>query len=532
MDLRRQIVIVRARFPLFVLSVVLAAGAALVLSNLQPKIYQAKATLIVGQSLTGTSPDYNQLLASQRLSATFAAIATTRPVLEGVIHDLGLDMAADDLRAHVVAEAPVDSTLVTITVQDQDPALAASIANGVANGLIAVSPAIQGRTAELQASIEDDLKATQEQIATTQARVEVLASLTAPTAAQAGELSTLEGRLVSLRSTFTTLLGFSSGNATNQISVIEPAITPDGPVSPRTLLNVVLAALLGLVLSVGIALLVEFVRDPIKDSDDVEATLGASTLGAISRMRGEGGRSPIYQLATLLYPRSAAAEAYRTLRTNIEFASVDAPLRNLLVTSASPGEGKTVTACNLAVAFAQAGRRVLLIDADLRRPGVHVLFDLPNTQGLTSLLSSDERGVEAVAQTTEQGNLRVLTTGPLPPNPAELLGSERMRTVLERLAAGVDLMVFDSPPLRAVADAAILSSFADGTVFVVDASVSRRRAVRQGREALARAGARVLGVVLNRITGAARADHVGYYGVYGAKEEEQGGATKVGRQPG
>ncbi len=250
---------------------------------------------------------------------------------------------------------------------------------------------------------------------------------------------------------------------------------------------------------------------------------GLSTLGAIFRMKGDRARSEIYRLAALLYPRSGASEAYRTLRTNIEFASVDAPIRTLLVTSSVPGEGKTVTAANLAIVFAQAGRRVLLVDADLRKPGVHPLFDLPNAHGLTTLLRSDEADLDAIAHPTEQANLRVLTTGPLPPNPAELMGSQRMRTVLERLKASADLVVFDSPPLQAVTDAAILSSFLDGTLFVIDAGHSRRRAVRLAREALARAGANVLGVALNRIPARADSDYASYYGGY--HEFGSGGQT-------
>jgi capsular exopolysaccharide synthesis family protein len=533
-DLRRQIGIVRTWFPLFVISVVLATGAAFIFSSLQPKIYEAEATLIVGQSLTDASPDINQLLVSQRLSTTYATVATRRPNLQAVIDDLGLDTTVEELGRQVVAEAPVDSTLVTITVQDQDPALAAAIANGIADGLISLSPAIQGRTAELQASIEEDLSATQDQISDTQARVEELTGMAERTPEQEAELATLEGRLVSLRATYTTLLGFSTGNATNQLSIIEPAVAPKVPVGPRVLLNVALAAVLGLVLAVAIALMIELVRDPIKDSDDVEATLGVSTLGAVGRMRAEGGRSQIYQLATLLYPRSAAAEAFRTLRTNIEFAAVDAPVRTLLVTSSSPGEGKTVMACNLAVAFAQSGKSVLLVDADLRKPGVHQLFDLPNAQGLTSLLRNEEVGLDAVAQGTEQGNLRVITTGSLPPNPAELLGSQRMRALLDRMLSEFDLVVFDSPPLRAVADAAILSSFLDGTVFVVDTNSSRRRAVRQGRDALSRAGAHVLGVVLNRISGVGRTSYGGYYVAYGLDEQKRASraSEEPGRQPG
>ena len=510
MDLRRQIAIVRAWLPLLVASVVLAAGVAFAVSSQLPKSYEAKATLIVGQSLSAVSPDYNQILVSQRLSATYAAVAKTRPTLGSVIQRLGLGVTSDELAQRIRVDAPLDSTLLTITAQDADPSRAAAIANALAQQLIAASPAIQGRQAEFLASINADLTATQDQVRTTQAQVEALSGLPERTAAQDAELATLEGRLVSLRSTYATLLSFSSSNASNLLSVIEPAVAPIAPVSPKPLLNTLLAAVLGLLLAVGVAFVAEYLDDSIKDSEQVQEVAGLSTLGAIVRMKGDRARSEIYRLAALLYPRSGVAEAYRTLRTNIEFASLDEPIRTLLVTSSIPGEGKTTTAANLAVVFAQAGRRVLLVDADLRKPGVHLVFDLTNGHGLTTLLRSDEVRLDAIAQTTEQENLRILTTGPLPPNPAELLGSQRMRTVLDRLKTGEDLVIFDSPPLLAVADSAILSSFLDATLFVIDARRSRRRAVRQSREVLAKAGANVLGVVLNQTPGTNSA-YGGYY---------------------
>ena len=276
---------------------------------------------------------------------------------------------------------------------------------------------------------------------------------------------------------------------------------------------------MGLLLAVGIVLALEYLDDTVKSSDDVEAVTGLPTLGTILKMKGDGGRSEIYRLATLLYPRSPAAEAYRTLRTNVEFATVDEPARTLLVTSSIPGEGKTTTASNLAVAFAQSDRRVILLDADLRKPGVHKLFGLPNTVGLTSLLRRDEAGIDDVAQATEQANLRVITTGPLPPNPAELLRSQRMRTILEQLTAAADLVILDSPPLQAVTDAAILASITDGTLLVVDAGRTRRGAARNGREALAKADARTLGAALNRLSGRAAGDYV-YYDYYGTSGKD------------
>jgi non-specific protein-tyrosine kinase len=419
---------------------------------------------------------------------------------------------ADELSRRVRADAPLDSTFLTISAQDADPARAAAIANALAEQLIAASPAIQGRQAEFQASIDADLQATQAQIDATQVKVEALTGLTDRTPAQDAERDTLEGRLATLRATYATLASFSSGNASNLLSIIEPAVGSPSPISPKPLLNTLVAAVLGLLIAAGVIFIAEYLDDGVKDPDDVQEVAGLSTLGTIARMKGGKDRSEIYRLAAILYPRSGVAEAYRTLRTNVEFASVDAPIRALLVTSSIPGEGKTVTAANLAVVFAQAGRRVILVDADLRKPGVHRVFDLPNAHGLTSLLRSDEVSLDAIAQTTEQENLRIVTTGPLPPNPAELMSSQRMRTVLDRLKTGGDLVIFDSPPLQAVTDSAILSSLVDGTLFVIDAGHSRRRAVRPARESLARAGANVLGAVLNRIPKGAQSEYTAYYG--------------------
>jgi non-specific protein-tyrosine kinase len=513
-DLRRQIAIVRAWFPLLVASVLLAAGAAFVVSSVQPKVYEAKATMIVGQLLTAVNPDYTQLLVSQSLSTTYAAVATKGPTLDAVIQQLGLGVTSTELSRQVHVDAPVGSTLLTITAQDVDPSRAAAIANALAQQLIATSPGLQGRQAEFQASIDADLKATQDQIDAIQAQIVTLSGLPERTAKQDADLQTLDGRLVSLRSAYATLLPFISSNSSSNLTVVEPATPPINPTSPRPLIDTLLGAVFGLVVAAGVVAVAERLDDGIRDSDAVLDATGLSTLGAIFRMKGDQARSEIYRLATLLRPRSGVSEAYRALRANIEFASVDAPLRTLLVTSSVPGEGKTVTAANLATVFAQAGRRVLLVDADLRKPGVHALFDLPNAHGLTTLLRSDEADLDAIAHPTEQANLRVITTGPLPPNPAELMGSQRMRTVLERLKASADLVVFDSPPLQAVTDSAILSSFLDGTLFVIDAGHGRRRAVRPAREALARAGANVLGVALNRIPARADSDYASYYGGY------------------
>jgi capsular exopolysaccharide synthesis family protein len=515
-ELRRQIGIIRARLPILIACIVLAGGVAYLITSQLPKVYEAKATIVVGQSLSGLNPDYNQLLASQRLSKTYATVATTRSILEKVISQLGLAVSVDDLHARVVADIPQNDTLLTITARDSDPDRAAAIANSMAEQLIAASPSIQGHQLDVQASIEADLKATQEQITTTQGQVEALTAITERTALQESQLQTLEGRLVTLRSTYAALLSYSSGNASNLLTVLDPAVSSNIPVAPRPLLYTVIASILALLLVGGILFLREYLDDRIKTPEDIQAAVGLSTLGSVARMKGDGGRKEMYRLATLLHPRSSAAEAYRTLRANTEFVSLDAPIRILLVTSSMPGEGKTVTAANLAVAFAQAGRRVVLVDADLRKPGVHIIFDLPNAHGFTTLLRRDEASL-AVAHETEQANLRVMTSGPLPPNPAELLGSDRMRAIVDRLATEGDLIIFDGPPLHGVTDSAILSSVADGTLLVVDAGTTRRGSIREASEVLARAGAHVFGAVLNRIPRRAE-DEAEVYGGYFSSE--------------
>jgi non-specific protein-tyrosine kinase len=513
-DLRRLLAIARSRLPLLVAGVILGGGIASVVSSLQPKTYEAKSTLIVGQSLSGVATDINQLLVSQRLSATYAAVATTRPILEAVIKQLSLDVTPEQLIKRVRATAQLDSTLLSVSAQDEDPQRASDIANALAQQLIAASPTIQGREQEFQAAIDAQLKSTLTQIEATQERVDGLTAQTNRTAAEEALLVSLENRLASLRSTYATILSISSSGASNMLGVIEPAVAPAEPISPRVVLNTLLGALLGLFAAAGIAALATYLHDVIRDPDEVQEVAGMSTLGTIARHKSDSGRGELYRLVALLYPRSGGAEAYRTLRANVEFGAVDSTIQTLLVTSSVPGEGKTVTAANLAIVFAQAGREVLLVDADLRKPGVHLLFQLPNTRGLTTLVRDlgDLFDIDSVVQATEQDHLRVLTTGPLPPNPAELLGSQRMRNLVERLKSTAGLIIFDSPPLMAVADSAVLSSFLDGTVLVIDAERSRRRSVRLACMALARAGANILGAALNRVPDQARSAYDTYYG--------------------
>ena len=203
------------------------------------------------------------------------------------------------------------------------------------------------------------------------------------------------------------------------------------------------------------------------------------------------------RLVTLEHPRSAAAEAYRTLRANIRFSSLDRPAKSILFTSPGQLEGKTTTMANLAVIAAQAGARVIAVDCDLRRPSLHALFGVDNTVGFTDLLLHEPASASPIQEGPIPG-LRLLTSGPLPPNPADLLSLDRVHRVLESLAEEADLVLLDSPPAAAVADASILASHVDGVILVIDATRTRREQARRAKDQLERVQARLLGVVVNR----------------------------------
>jgi len=218
------------------------------------------------------------------------------------------------------------------------------------------------------------------------------------------------------------------------------------------------------------------------------------------------------QLITLESPRSPITEQYRTLRTNIQFASVDAELKTILVTSTGPGEGKSTTIANLAIVFAQQGKNVLLVDTDLRKPTVHYTFALNNVRGLTTILTKQSTLQEAVNQTDIE-NLSILLSGPIPPNPAELIGSLAMENFIEEAKTLYDVILFDTPPVLAVTDAQILSNKCDGTILVVASGSTEIDAAIKSRDLLNSSKAKLLGTVLNKI----KADNSQYYYYYGQK---------------
>jgi tyrosine-protein kinase Etk/Wzc len=260
------------------------------------------------------------------------------------------------------------------------------------------------------------------------------------------------------------------------------------------------------------AFFVERLDNSLKSIEDVEAT-GLSILGSIPLIKGtkdrkskkEEEKSEDYQikritsnLVTHFEPKSPISEAYRTFRTNLQFARLDAPLKTILVTSSGPSEGKSTTVANLAITMAQMGTNTILIDSDLRRPVLHSIFNLQRTPGLTNYLAGNVPWKEIIQETPIE-NLSLLTCGVLPPNPSELLGSKKMRMLLEELKEKYDMILFDSPPVIAVTDAAVLSTLLDGVVLVSSSGSTSREALLRAITLLENVKGRLIGGVLNKI---------------------------------
>lgn len=214
------------------------------------------------------------------------------------------------------------------------------------------------------------------------------------------------------------------------------------------------------------------------------------------RKRRQARPDQVRQLIAQINPRSPISEQYRTLRTNMEFSSVDKELKTILVTSSSPSEGKSMTTANLAVVYAQQGKKVLLIDADLRKPTVHYTFRLDNLKGLSNILVNEAR-LEEAAYATGINDLDVISSGPIPPNPSELLGSRRMESFIQEASKLYDYIIFDTPPVLAVTDAQILANIVDGTILVIRSGQTESELAIKAKEALEPAKAKLLGAVLN-----------------------------------
>ena len=509
---------------LIALCAAIPAGVTFYLNSRMTPIYQASTTLMVRQAPGSGLNEYNAILLSERLIGTYAEMLREGLVLEEVVEQLGLSESADVLRERVSVETVQDAQLIRLRVEHPDSGLAAAIADAIAEAFIVETEALhQARYTDSLAGLEGQMEEISTLINETLIELEQLGE--PETADERDEQARLEALLAGYRNTYATLLQsyeeirLTAAQSADAVSVLKPAQAPQRPIRPRLIRNTALAYATGGMVGLGIAFLIEYLDDKIASPEDVDRALGVNTLGVIPKFNG--GKS---SLVARDHPLSTITESFRKLRTNLQFSNVDQDLITLLVTSAGPTEGKSITVANLAVVMAQSGLRVAVVDADLRRPVQHKLFGVHPRGGLTESLVADSLyvGLQSVPDVED---LVLLPAGDRPPNPADLLGSKRMGDLLEMLANKVDVVLIDSPPVLPVADGVVLAQRVDGVLVVVDAGETRHEIGREGLEHLRKVGANVVGVVLNRaIPGEDGAYYYysGYYGENGNGKEKRG----------
>lgn len=508
---------------LIVLGVLVAGGVSYLVSRNTTPVYSTSTRLLIDEAPGGASGnEYSQVLLEQRLALTYVEIIETTPILEETINRLNLDMTTGQLAGKVSISAPTDTQIIQIVVEDTNPSRAAEIANTLVDVFIQKTEERENlRYAGPISNWENRMNAIGDEIEATETEINALVGDETLNPADEARLSRLQTELneqqIRYTEAFNNLneLQVSQAKESSNVVQIEDARPNVNPIRPRTLTNTLLAAVVGGMVALGIAFLVEYLDDTVKSPDHILEDTGMSTLGHITDIPGD---SSFERLITFHTPRDPISEAFRVLRTNLSFSAVDGGLKTMLVTSSSPGEGKSNTAANLAVVIAQTGKRVLVVDADLRRPTQHKVFELPNNQGLTTAVVDSQTPLQHHIQKTAISQLFVMTSGPIPPNPSELLNSQRMHQVCETLSETFDLIIFDTPPVLTVADATILSTMVNGVLIIVDAGNTRRGALHDAWDRLQQSNAPVFGVVLNRLK-KSRGGYY-YYHYYEAYEEE------------
>jgi len=489
------------------LATLVVVASALAGSFLQRPVYQGTAQILLQPRSTESPFDEQtgQRSDPARAVETEIQVMKSEPVRAEVERQLGA--------VPKVSATPVGQTdIIEVKAENTDPQQAAAIANAYANAYIGFRRK-QAVDDVLAASTEIQRKVTDLQRQTDAIRVP------SPTAQNPNPASPPEREaLIEQQVLFKQRLSQLQVDAalkTGGAQLVTSASAPSSPIKPTPVRSGAVALAVGLIFGVGLAFLFEYLDDTIKGKDDLErATQGLPTVGLIPAVPGWRDRKrPV--LVSLNGSKGPAAEAYRSLRTSIQFMGLDNPLRTIQVTSASAGEGKTTTIVNLAVALAQAGQNVVIVSCDLRRPRVHDFFGMTNAVGFTSVLLGEVPVSSATNKVNGIEGLKVVVSGPIPPNPSELLAGRRTVEALAALQAEADVVLIDSPPILPVTDAAVLASRVDATLLVAAAGKTTRRELHRAHEVLRQVDARLIGTVLNGVTGeAAYGYNYGYQYAY------------------
>jgi non-specific protein-tyrosine kinase len=513
----------------------LAAGA---ISREISPLYEANATVLVkpaqplndpGQTNAGVSSTADQV------AATYAQLMTQPSLLGQVSSDLHLGWSTETLAAKVKVTPQPNTTVIRVAVQDTNPERASAIANKLVQDFASTQNQLnQKQFAPSTTNLQSQAQQLQKSISSDQDRINQLSAQAAAGRLNIQDQSSLESqqqqlvrdqalyqdvslRLAQLRTQATV--------SSDSVLVISLASVPSSPVSPKPLLNVLLAAAAGLVLAVAVLAVVHRLDQTVKDDEELQRRTGLTTMGHIPF--APAAKTAMGELV-VLGGRSSASEAYRGLRTNLLFAAVDHRVKTITVTSPAPRDGKSRTAANLGIVLAAAGHLVLLVDADFRQPSLHGYFGRASKPGLSELILNDAGDdEELIHEISEVPNLWLLAAGSRPPNPSELLGSTRVDALLAELASRFHYVVLDTPPLNAVTDPTLIATHTDGTLLVIEHGKTTLGSLTHAKSQLEHVGAPLLGVVANKLR--ATGGKYGYpaYGYYASRRRLPVNGPKV-----
>lgn len=538
LDLRAYLAVLRRRWKAILIVTLLAVGAAVGLSLRQDEQYRAEADVLIRQRTTEslftdtrTAPGAQD---AERQLNNEVQVLESGAIVDAVEAEYEGPLDPEDVSASVSSDT---SDVVTVSVTASDPEDGADLVNSYVqtfvdvrrqqrvDELLAAGSEIQAQIDELTneiTTVRAPLDAVEAELAVDPEDDALAARRDSLTTQLQPELTTLAGRVSFYESQLEDLQLTAGIASSGGAQVLTPAEPPEDPVSPKPIRDAAIALVLGLVLGVGVAFLLDNLDERIRSISDLEqATGGLPVLSLVPEM--EGRFEPRF-IAARDDPRSSTAEAFRSLRTSVKFAAIDRPLTVVQVTSPAAGEGKTSTVANLAMALAQGGDRVAVVCCDLRRPTIHERFGVTQVPGFTDVLVGDVPLSQALRRC--EGSIMVLPAGTHAPNPSELLSTTRAANVITALAGEFDFVVLDSTPVLPVTDSLVVSRLVDATVLVVDARSTRRHSISRSLQMLRQVSAPLLGVVLNGIpSGEGYGYDYGYSYGYGPVEANENGRS-------
>jgi capsular exopolysaccharide synthesis family protein len=511
LDLRVHLSVLRRRWSAVVACVVIVAALAVGVSLLQHEIYEGSAEVLIQRQASDQvfNPTTNQVYDPNRDVQTEVKVLESRTVLDAAEKALGHE-------PDVTISSDSASDVVTVNARSRDPERAAKDADAYAQAYVGY---------RARSTIDGLLKAGQE----VQSKIDDLDGQIAALPPGSPGLSGLEDQQSYLVQQLGRLQVSANLADAGGAQVVARSSIPDAPVSPNPLRNGLIGAILGLLLGIGLAFLLEYVDDAIDDRGGLERAVEGAVpvvgeIPAVVKWKKKDGAYLVSQAD----PDSPAAEAYRTLRTSVQFLGIDSEVTSFQITSARAEEGKTSTLANLALVLGRAGLKVSVVCGDLRRPRVHEFFGLTNSIGLTSVLLGERNVGEAMQRVPGEPHVALLASGPPPPNPSELLASPRVKEIVAQLEQVSDVVLIDSPPVLPVSDALVIGGLVDATLLVAYAGASSRRALHRAYELLRQVNAPVVGLVLNNAESETSRYGYGQYRHHPQKAAENGTNTTQG----